>query len=225
MKEVCLAKLSLKSLHFLTSCLCWSTRKTCSCCIKTPATASRPQGMHFILCYMDSGRKCLPFNCSIKWQFQENIMAQAFSILLVDDSPDHAALMRDILQPLKMVVHLANSGNNALEMLLAQPYDILLTDLAMPGMDGMTLLKKSACSLSCHACHSDHLLWRRAQRRTSHAGRRLFLFYQGRRRGRVAEGSAQKPFAASRQTPWIRCRTPLPSLPAAAFPRITAPGI
>ncbi len=69
-------------------------------------------------------------------------MAQAFSILLVDDSPDHAALMRDILQPLKMVVHLANSGNNALEMLLAQPYDILLTDLAMPGMDGMTLLKK-----------------------------------------------------------------------------------
>lgn len=70
-------------------------------------------------------------------------MAEVFSILIVDDSPDHAEVLRDILLPLGGEVGLADSGSSALDMLVKKPFDLMLTDLAMPGMDGITLLKRA----------------------------------------------------------------------------------
>ncbi len=69
-------------------------------------------------------------------------MAEACSILIVDDSPEHAELLRDLLESEEMEVALAASGCEALEILAARSFDVLLTDLAMPGMDGIKLLKK-----------------------------------------------------------------------------------
>lgn len=40
-------------------------------------------------------------------------------------------------------VWLAEDGQKALQMLEAQPADVLITDLKMPGLDGMTLLKRA----------------------------------------------------------------------------------
>ncbi len=70
-------------------------------------------------------------------------MAQAYSILIVDDSPEHGKLLRDLLVSSEIDVFLAGSGFEALEKLEARSFDVLLTDLAMPGMDGIKLLKKA----------------------------------------------------------------------------------
>ncbi|BDU77911.1 response regulator transcription factor [Mesoterricola sediminis] len=63
-------------------------------------------------------------------------------ILIVDDEPMLLlSLQRTfrVEQPDWDVV-LARSGAEALEQLRLQPYDVLVTDILMPGMDGMALL-------------------------------------------------------------------------------------
>jgi len=64
------------------------------------------------------------------------------SVLLVED--DHIAqrLTCKTLQRAGMSVELANHGFEALEKLQTQSYDVMLTDLHMPKMDGMTLIRK-----------------------------------------------------------------------------------
>ena len=65
-------------------------------------------------------------------------------ILIVDDEPMLLlALQRSfrVEQPAWEVV-LARTGLEALEQLRLQPYDVLVSDILMPGMDGMSLLAK-----------------------------------------------------------------------------------
>jgi len=61
-------------------------------------------------------------------------------ILVVDDELRHRTLIYDFLHPLGFIVHMAESGAQALEMLKQQSVDLLLLDISMPGMDGWTLL-------------------------------------------------------------------------------------
>src|SRR5450755_3024217 len=62
------------------------------------------------------------------------------TVLLVDDDPAvlkvlGALLAQDGLEPV-----LANSGLEAMAVLESRPIDAVVTDLRMPGMDGMQLL-------------------------------------------------------------------------------------
>jgi len=57
-------------------------------------------------------------------------------ILVVDDEELNRILLSTSLQEAGYTVETAEDGQQALEMLSTEPFDIVLLDLAMPGMDG-----------------------------------------------------------------------------------------
>ena len=57
-------------------------------------------------------------------------------ILVVDDAGPVVILCVNILQTLGYVVKGANRGEAALEHIRAEPFDLLIVDYRMPGMDG-----------------------------------------------------------------------------------------
>lgn len=63
-------------------------------------------------------------------------------ILFVDGESDVLAGLRRVFRPLRQQwdVRSARSGAEALAMLAAAPFDVLITDLRLPGMDGPRLL-------------------------------------------------------------------------------------
>jgi len=64
------------------------------------------------------------------------------SILLVDDNPNMLKIVRDILEKqLNASVDLANTGGVALSKLKEGCYDLMITDLVMPDMDGESLIR------------------------------------------------------------------------------------
>lgn len=63
-------------------------------------------------------------------------------ILVVDDSPEPREICQRILRREGYGVQSVDSAKKALEELKATRFDLVITDLKMPEMDGMTLLKK-----------------------------------------------------------------------------------
>lgn len=64
-------------------------------------------------------------------------------ILIVDDDEVYRDVLKDAIGEEDSELSLAGSGEEALELLEASPFDILITDLNMPGIDGLTLLKRA----------------------------------------------------------------------------------
>ncbi len=64
------------------------------------------------------------------------------SILIVDDEKNAREGLARALQR-QYDVRLADNGQSALEALRAAPVDVLLSDVRMPGMDGLTLLQRA----------------------------------------------------------------------------------
>ncbi|MBA1274026.1 CheR family methyltransferase [Stutzerimonas azotifigens] len=62
-------------------------------------------------------------------------------ILLVDDSPDVLETLQLLLEIEGASVLTANSGQAALECLGQGPFDLLISDIGMPGMDGHQLIE------------------------------------------------------------------------------------
>jgi signal transduction histidine kinase/DNA-binding NarL/FixJ family response regulator len=62
-------------------------------------------------------------------------------ILVVDDRWENRAVLISLLEPLGFVMTEADHGQAALEHIQQQPPDLLITDLAMPVMDGFALLQ------------------------------------------------------------------------------------
>ena len=71
-------------------------------------------------------------------------MNKSLSILIVDDNESQARSLQDVLELKGFKVHSAYSGAAALEILLKHPIDILLTDVKMPEMDGVTLNREAS---------------------------------------------------------------------------------
>jgi PAS domain S-box-containing protein len=67
--------------------------------------------------------------------------AGALSILLVDDVAVNRELICAMLAPFDITVITATGGAKAVEAACAQPFDLILMDLQMPGMDGMAATK------------------------------------------------------------------------------------
>jgi len=64
-------------------------------------------------------------------------------ILLVDDETDFTDTMSLLLRNRGYQVTAVNSGENAIKALGSGRYDVMVLDLKMPGMDGMTTLKEA----------------------------------------------------------------------------------
>lgn len=65
-------------------------------------------------------------------------------ILFVDDEPNLLSGLRRMLRPMKAEwdMDFADSGENALQLLGAKSYDVIVSDIRMPGMNGVQLLRK-----------------------------------------------------------------------------------
>ena len=63
------------------------------------------------------------------------------TILVADDDAAHRGLMRDILEPLGLVVWEAEDGPACLALAATQAPDLFLLDIAMPGMSGWALAR------------------------------------------------------------------------------------
>jgi CheY-like chemotaxis protein len=69
-------------------------------------------------------------------QQAENIQARTLRILLVEDDALIRAASSDMLEHLGHSVTQAADGTEALEALAKQPFDVLMTDLSLPGISG-----------------------------------------------------------------------------------------
>lgn len=63
-------------------------------------------------------------------------------ILAVDDNPVNLMVLDQLLTSLDLVVDSAASGPEALAALAGAPYDLVLSDIQMPGMTGLDLLRR-----------------------------------------------------------------------------------
>jgi len=63
------------------------------------------------------------------------------SVLIIDDEPLMRLSMEDALRAVGCEVRAAATGSEGLAMLEKGGYDIVVTDLRLPGMDGLTLLQ------------------------------------------------------------------------------------
>lgn len=73
-------------------------------------------------------------------------MSKDQNILIVDDHPENLIALEAILDDVDCTVIRANSGNEALSVLLKQDVALVLLDVQMPGMDGFEvaeLMRKS----------------------------------------------------------------------------------
>lgn len=90
---------------------------------------------------------------------------QNFNILVVDDVPDNRILFGRYLEREGAKVELAENGEQAVQMALAKPYDVMLIDVQMPILDGLqatAILRskgytKPILALTAHAMKEDRL--------------------------------------------------------------------
>ena len=72
----------------------------------------------------------------------EQVAASAPHVLVVDDSSLVRLYYRDVLEKSGFDVDQAMNGLEAMERVLAQPFDLLIVDVNMPKMDGFSFLRE-----------------------------------------------------------------------------------
>lgn len=63
-------------------------------------------------------------------------------ILVVDDNPTNLKLAGDLLESEGFKVQRARDAEQAIELIRRFPPDLILMDVGLPGMDGLTLTRK-----------------------------------------------------------------------------------
>ena len=63
-------------------------------------------------------------------------------LLVVDDDPNLRAGMQDLLSLMGYHVEEASSGHEALMSMERAPYDLMVLDIRMPGMNGIEVMEK-----------------------------------------------------------------------------------
>lgn len=64
-------------------------------------------------------------------------------ILVVDDEETIRELLSKTLALAEYEVHVAPDGRTAIDRMRMLPYDLLITDLRMPGVDGLTVIREA----------------------------------------------------------------------------------
>jgi DNA-binding NtrC family response regulator len=63
-------------------------------------------------------------------------------VLLVDDEEEFVETLAERMRNRGMEVATSNSGGEALKLVETDPYDVVVLDLQMPGMDGIEVLER-----------------------------------------------------------------------------------
>ena len=69
-------------------------------------------------------------------------MTKPKQILIVEDDADIAAIERDYLELSGYAVTIAPDGTTGLDAALHQPFDLILLDVMLPGVDGFTICRQ-----------------------------------------------------------------------------------
>lgn len=69
-------------------------------------------------------------------------MSTTAELLIVEDEPKIAAALRDWLTAAGYAVNLRDSGDGVVELVRAQPPDLLLLDVMLPGEDGLSVCRR-----------------------------------------------------------------------------------
>ncbi|AQV98715.1 hybrid sensor histidine kinase/response regulator [Cupriavidus necator] len=110
---------------------------------QTPVVAS-PYAWRGLLAAIASaaGLEVAETPASVPMPAHGNAPVVQLALLLVEDHPINQVVMREQLENLGQQVDLASDGPEALSMASGRHYDLILTDLQMPGMDGFTLARR-----------------------------------------------------------------------------------
>ena len=106
------------------------------------------------------------------------------TVLVVDDEEGVRNILGQMLTTMGMSVSTASDGDFALEILKAEKFDYLITDISMPNMSGIELIRKA------------HEMGALANTKVVIVGG-SFSKYTGKERyllGRLAAGFIKKPF-------------------------------
>ncbi len=71
-----------------------------------------------------------------------SVNVEGLRVLVVEDNPDALDLLQHVLGSAGAVVVGAATASEALDALWAQPPDVLVSDLGLPGMDGLELMRR-----------------------------------------------------------------------------------
>jgi len=69
-------------------------------------------------------------------------MLSKFTVLVVDDDPDKRQLLKVALEMAGYTVHTANDGEEGLLAVESQSFDLIVTDVTMPKLDGYEMVKR-----------------------------------------------------------------------------------
>lgn len=70
-------------------------------------------------------------------------MAETCRLLIVEDDPALAALLEEYLSESDYQVRVINDGDSAIDLLSREHFDIVLSDIMLPGASGLAILKKA----------------------------------------------------------------------------------
>ena len=77
-------------------------------------------------------------------------MANPLRILIVDDEPDTLGLIQLTLNTAGYEVEMATGGQQALDLIFSNSYDVIILDIMMPDISGFDVLRKIREDLSAH---------------------------------------------------------------------------
>ncbi|HEX9450332.1 MAG TPA: ATP-binding protein, partial [Burkholderiales bacterium] len=104
-------------------------------------SAGEGRGSTFIVALPIAVRTQDPsFKYAMNASAQRELSLQGMRVLAVDDDPDSVNVLRLILEEQGARVDTAYSASRALEKIKANPPDVLLSDIGMPGQDGYQLI-------------------------------------------------------------------------------------
>ena len=77
-------------------------------------------------------------------KMQEDWMSNKQQILLVDDEPNVLSSLQRLFRKMDCDITLASDGEQAIQCLQEKPFDVVLSDIRMPNVDGVELLSHIA---------------------------------------------------------------------------------
>ncbi|MCU0568374.1 MAG: ATP-binding protein [Oculatellaceae cyanobacterium Prado106] len=97
---------------------------------------------------------------AIEWNKQRTTQANRVTgyegtrrrILIVDDRWENRSVLVNLLEPLGFTLVEAENGKDGLEKLQQHPFELIITDLAMPVMDGFEFLQQIRASETLKTC-------------------------------------------------------------------------